>query len=109
MTPQGHLKEHPGTDIWWKDQARKVIPQDEDSFIKDHSKFHHLMQAAYAEHEYTAEYTDHIIDFCEGHEDEKRELRFNRKPDIIQPTGEAYKCSPNCPAPEPPRFKLMMR
>jgi hypothetical protein len=107
MAGNGFLHDHPGTDIWWKGQARKVIPEEEDSFLKDHSKFHHLMQAAYAEHEYTAEYTDHIIDFCEGHEDKNAMLRFDRIPLIMDPHSEALKCSPHCPqkhAPEEGAF-----
>jgi len=97
VTKGGHIIDHPGTDDWWKTALRPVFTQEEDSFVKDHSKMHHLMQVAFAEHEYTAEYTDHIIDFCDGHEDGKKELRMNRKPDITSPSPEAVKCSPNCP------------
>merc|ERR1719281_1156256 len=87
MTSDGYIKKHPGT-FWWQKSARKVIDAQNDSFVKDHSKFSHLMQAAFAEHEFTAEYTDHIIDFCEsgGEVDPKTQLRFGRKA-----SGGAYK------------------
>jgi len=67
--------------------------------VKDHSKMHHLFQVAFAEHEFTSEYTDHFIDFCEGHEDMHKPLRLNRVPDLIWPSSEARSCSPHCPPP----------
>jgi len=109
MTKGGHIKDHPGSQAWWQIALRTVPELKDDSFVKDHSVMHHLLQVAYAEHEYTAEYTDHIIDFCEGHEDAKRKLRFDRTPDLIYPTPEARGCSPNCPAPEPPKMKLIFK
>jgi hypothetical protein len=99
MTGGGHIIDHPGTDHWWKKAIRGLFTQEEDSFVKDHSKMHHIMQVAFAEHEYTAEYTDHIIDFCEGHELRNAPLRFNREPSLKYPSSEAIACSPNCPPP----------
>jgi hypothetical protein len=99
MARNGHIVDHPGFDDWWRKQARKVAALKDDSLVKDHSKFHHLMQVAYAEHEFTAEYTDHIIDFCEGHEDPHRPLRFDREPLVQGPSPAALRCSPNCPMP----------
>jgi len=99
VTKGGHIVDHPGTDVWWKRALRGVFTMEEDSFVKDHSVMHHIMQVAFAEHEYTAEYTDHIIDFCEGHEDRNKELRMGRVPNLKYPSTEALKCSPNCPAP----------
>merc|ERR1712224_473809 len=66
MTRNGYIVDHPGTDGWWRHALRKVISYKQDSLKKDHSVMHHLMQVAFAEHEFTAEYTDHIIDFCES-------------------------------------------
>eukprot|EP00746_Dinoflagellata_sp_MGD_P158544 gnl/MRDRNA2_/MRDRNA2_86497_c0_seq1.p1 gnl/MRDRNA2_/MRDRNA2_86497_c0~~gnl/MRDRNA2_/MRDRNA2_86497_c0_seq1.p1 ORF type:complete len:428 (+),score=99.24 gnl/MRDRNA2_/MRDRNA2_86497_c0_seq1:82-1365(+) len=99
MARNGHLVDHPGFDDWWKKAALKVISPEEDSLMKDHSKFHHLMQVAYAEHEFTSEYTDHMIDFCEDKEDVHRPLRFGREPIIAGPSPAAMRCSPNCPMP----------
>jgi len=96
----GFLSEHPGSDGYWKKAARKVLSEKEDSLLKDHSKFHQILQVAYAEHEWTAEYTDHILDFCENHEDPKAPLRFahlGREPIIKGPSQFALSCSPNCP------------
>merc|ERR1719235_2949831 len=76
MAKNGHIIDHPGEDRWWKPFAKKVIH--DDSMMKDHSKFHHLMQVAFAEHEFTAEYTDDIIDFCEG-QGVNRPLRFAKE------------------------------
>jgi len=102
VTKGGHIIDHPGTDTWWTRSLRYVFTEKEDSFLKDHSKIHHLMQVAFAEHEYTAEYTDHIIDFCEGHEDANAPLRFNRKVELIEPSPAAIACSPNCAPPNQP-------
>merc|ERR1719335_774164 len=99
VTKGGHIIDHPGTDTWWKKALRKVWTEEEDSFVKDHSKMHHLMQVVFAEHEFTSEYTDEFIDFCDGKEDITRTLRFNRNQDLIKPSAEALKCSPNCPPP----------
>jgi hypothetical protein len=99
ITGGGHIVDHPGTDHWWKKALRHIPELSEDTFVKDHSRMHHIMQVAFAEHEYTAEYTDHILDFCEGHEDRKRPLRMDRKPTLKYPSAEAVKCSPNCPPP----------
>jgi hypothetical protein len=99
VTGGGHIVDHPGTDNWWKRALRHIPELEEDNFVKDHSKMHHLMQVAFAEHEYTAEYTDHILDFCEGHEDRNKPLRFGREPSLKYPSDEAKKCSPNCPPP----------
>lgn len=87
LTRNGFIKDHPGDTKWWINAVRKVFPESEDSLMKDHSKFHHLMQVAYAEHEFTAEYTDHIIDFCEGHENPSAPLRFDREPILTGPNG----------------------
>merc|ERR1719321_2238391 len=80
MTKNGYIVDHPGTDGWWRAAIRKVYTYKDDSLKKDHSVMHHLMQVAFAEHEFTAEYTDHIIDFCEsdGTVDPKTPLRFGR-------------------------------
>jgi len=102
MTKGGHIIDHPGTDLWWTRALDKVPGLLDDTFVKDHSRMHHLMQVAYAEHEYTAEYTDHILDFCEGHEDKKAPLRFNRPSELIYASQEAIRCSPNCPPPKKP-------
>merc|ERR1719387_1460513 len=97
VTRGGHIIDHPGTDDWWKTALRPVFKEEEDSFMKDHSKMHHIMQVAFAEHEFTAEYTDHIIDFCEGHENKTAPLRFDRPTALIYPSPDAMACSPNCP------------
>merc|ERR1719463_138532 len=88
MTKNGYLVDHPGPDEWWKHALRKVIPAKEDRLKKDHSVMHHLMQVSFAEHEFTAEYLDDFIDFCEsdGKIDTKSALRFGRKAG-----GGAYK------------------
>merc|ERR1719440_1061301 len=99
VTKGGHIIDHPGTDVWWKKSLRPLFKEEEDSFVKDHSKMHHLMQVAFAEHEFTAEYTDEFIDFCEGKDDINRPLRFDRKQTLIYPSDEAKRCSPHCPAP----------
>lgn len=109
VTKGGHLIDHPGTQAWWQLALRPIPEFADDNFVKDHSIMHHLLQVAYAEHEFTAEYTDHIIDFCEGHEDAKKELRFGRKPDIQPPKPEAVACSPNCPPPEPPKITFLFQ
>jgi hypothetical protein len=84
MSKNGYIVDHPGTDDWWKNALRKhaLLTHKEDSLKKDHSVMHHVMQVAFAEHEFTAEYTDHIIDFCEsdGALDPHSPLRFGRKP-----------------------------
>jgi len=109
MEKGGMLKDHPGTQQWWQIALRSSRHLRTDSFIKDHSVMHHLLQVAYGEHEYTAEYTDHIIDFCEGHEDAKAPLRFDRKPEVLPAKAEGIKCSPNCPPPEPPQIYFVFK
>jgi len=103
MARNGHIIDHPGSDAWWRAPAKRVIGSDEnlepDTMMKDHSRFHHLMQAAYAEHEFTAEYTDHIIDFCEDKEDKNAPLRFGRTPKLTRADPNAQKCSPYCAKP----------
>jgi hypothetical protein len=81
MTDNGYIVDHPGTDGWWKKALRRVFTYKQDSLKKDHSVMHHIMQVAYAEHEFTAEYMDQIIDFCEsnGKVDPQTPLRFGRK------------------------------
>lgn len=80
LTGNGYLVDHPGTDYQWKKALSTVIPHSEDSLVKDHSVMHHLFQVSYAEHEFTAEYLDDFIDFCEadGLKDQTH-LRFGRK------------------------------
>merc|ERR1719454_1722493 len=100
LTDTGFIVDHPGTDSWWSHPITKFMKAyDGDTLVKDHSKLHQIMQVAFAEHEFTAEYTDHIIDFCEGHEDKDRPLRFGREPIIRGPSKAALACSPNCPPP----------
>lgn len=81
MTKNGYIVDHPGTDGWWKKALRKVFSYKQDSLKKDHSVMHHLMQVSFAEHEFTAEYADQFIDFCEsgGTVDPQTPLRFGRK------------------------------
>jgi len=98
MTETGYIVDHPGTDSWWiRPIAQYLGSRQNDTLVKDHSKFHQIMQTAYAEHEFTAEYTDHIIDFCEDHEKSDELLRFDRKPEILKPRKFALICSPTCP------------
>jgi len=80
ITGNGYIVDHPGTDGWWRKNVQRVFPRNEDSLMKDHSVMHQVMQASYAEHEFTAEYADHIIDFCEseGLIDPTTPLRFGR-------------------------------
>jgi len=98
MTETGFIVDHPGTDGWWIHPIAQFLgSRQNDTLVKDHSKFHQIMQTAYAEHEFTAEYTDHIIDFCENNEKPDELLRLERKPEILKPRKFALICSPTCP------------
>jgi len=52
----------------WVPAARRALPNSPDTFEPDESCLSELMNVAWAQHEFSAQYAKEIIDFCEGKE-----------------------------------------